>query len=90
MALGKEFTKGIFKENPVLVFLLGLCPVLAVSTSAFNGLGMGVSATFVLLGSNVVVSLLAPIIPRNVRIPSHRFPLLILPFDLHDCRTTRR
>ncbi len=71
MALGKEFTKGIFKENPVLVFLLGLCPVLAVSTSAFNGLGMGVSATFVLLGSNIVVSLLAPIIPRNVRIPCY-------------------
>jgi electron transport complex protein RnfE len=71
MALGKEFTKGIFKENPVLVYLLGLCPVLAVSTSAFNGLGMGLSATFVLLGSNVVVSLLAPIIPRNVRIPCY-------------------
>ncbi len=71
MALGKEFTKGIFRENPVLVFLLGLCPVLAVSTSAFNGLGMGVSATFVLLGSNVVVSLLAPVIPRNVRIPCY-------------------
>jgi electron transport complex protein RnfE len=71
MALGKEFTKGIFKENPVLVFMLGLCPVLAVSTSAFNGLGMGVSATFVLLGSNIVVSLLAPVIPRNVRIPCY-------------------
>jgi len=71
MALGSEFTKGIFKENPVLVFLLGLCPVLAVSTSAFNGLGMGISATFVLLGSNMVVSLLAPIIPKNVRIPCY-------------------
>jgi electron transport complex protein RnfE len=71
MALGKEFTKGIFKENPVLVYVLGMCPVLAVSTSAFNGIGMGVSATFVLLGSNVVVSLLAPLIPRNVRIPCY-------------------
>jgi electron transport complex protein RnfE len=71
MALTKEFTKGILKENPVLVYLLGLCPVLAVSTSAFNGLGMGVSATFVLLGSNIVVSLLSPIIPRNVRIPCY-------------------
>jgi electron transport complex protein RnfE len=71
MALGKEFTKGIFKENPVLVYLLGLCPTLAVTTSAFNGLGMGVSVLAVLVGSNIAVSLISPIVPKNVRIPCY-------------------
>ena len=60
---------GIIKENPVLVLLLGTCPALAVSTMAVNGLGMGAAATFVLLGSNVAISLLKKIIPENVRIP---------------------
>ncbi len=63
------FTRGIIKENPVLVMLLGLCPTLAVTTSAFNGLGMGISATFVLVCSNFVVSLVKDLIPNKIRIP---------------------
>ena len=62
---------GIIKENPVLTLLLGLCPALAVTTSATNGLGMGLSAMFVLICSNVVISLLKTIIPDRVRIPSY-------------------
>ena len=65
-----EFTKGIIKENPVLRLMLGACPALAVTTSAFNGVGMGVAATLVLLGSNVVISLLRNVIPARVRIPA--------------------
>lgn len=67
--LGAEILKGIWKENPVLVLLLGLCPTLAVTTSAFNGLGMGISTMFVLLGSNIIVSLIRPVVPKSVRIP---------------------
>lgn len=63
------FSKGIIKENPVLVLLLGCCPTLAVTTSAVNGLGMGVSTLAVLLCSNIVISLLRNIIPSKVRIP---------------------
>lgn len=66
----KNFTKGILSENPVLRLLLGICPALAVTTSGENGLGMGLAATFVLLGSNIVISLLRNIIPNKVRIPS--------------------
>lgn len=66
----KELTKGIIKENPILVIMLGLCPALAVSTSAMNGLGMGAAFTFVLLGSNIVISSLKKLIPSEVRIPS--------------------
>lgn len=62
---------GIIKENPVLVLVLGTCPTLATSTSVLNGLGMGVAATFVLLGSNVAISLLKAIIPDKVRIPCY-------------------
>ncbi len=62
-------TKGIIKENPVLVLLLGTCPTLAVTSSAINGLGMGVAATIVLVCSNIVISLLKNIIPDKVRIP---------------------
>ena len=65
-----EFTKGIIKENPVLRLMLGGCPALAVTTSAFNGLGMGIAATLVLIGSNVVISLLRNVIPNRVRIPA--------------------
>ncbi|MDE5936410.1 MAG: electron transport complex subunit E [Ruminococcus sp.] len=68
--LGKEFTKGIVKENPTLVMLLGMCPTLAVTTQAMNGLGMGLATTFVLLGSNMVVSALRKVIPDKVRIPA--------------------
>lgn len=66
-----EFTKGFWKENPVLVLLLGICPTLAVTTSAYNGLGMGLATTTVLLGSNIVVSLLRTVIPKKVRIPCY-------------------
>ena len=64
-------TKGLVKENPVLVLLLGTCPTLAVSTQTSNAIGMGVAATFVLLGSNVCISLLRNIIPDKVRIPCY-------------------
>lgn len=70
MSQMKNFTKGFIKENPVFVLLLGLCPVLGVTTSAFNGLGMGLATTFVLVGSNVVVSLVKNLIPDKVRIPA--------------------
>ena len=64
-------TKGIIKENPVLVLLLGTCPTLATTSSAINGVGMGISATAVLICSNIVISLLAKIIPDKVRIPCY-------------------
>ena len=70
MNLVKEFSKGFIKENPVFVLLLGMCPTLGVTTSAINGLGMGLATTFVLLGSNVVISLLKNLIPDKVRIPA--------------------
>jgi electron transport complex protein RnfE len=66
----KNFTKGFIKENPVFVLLLGLCPTLGVTTSAFNGLGMGLATTFVLVCSNLVVALISKQIPDKVRIPS--------------------
>ena len=64
-------TRGIIKENPVLVLVLGLCPALAVSTQAENAIGMGLATTFVLLGSNIVISLLRKIIPGRTRIPCY-------------------
>ncbi len=67
--LAQEIKKGLWKDNPVLGLMLGLCPVLAVTTTAFNGLGMGVSTTFVLICSNVIIAILRPIIPKSVRIP---------------------
>ena len=66
----QNFTKGFFKENPILVLVLGTCPTLATTSSAINGLGMGLATTFVLIGSNVVISLIAKIIPDKVRIPA--------------------
>lgn len=70
-SLGREFSKGILKDNPLLILLLGLCPSLAVTTSAINGLGMGVAATFVLVMSNVIISALRKVIPDQVRIPAY-------------------
>ncbi len=64
-----EFLKGIIKENPTFVLVLGLCPTLAVSTSVINGIGMGIAASFVLLGSNIIISLIKNIIPDRIRIP---------------------
>ena len=66
----QNFTKGFFKENPILVLVLGTCPTLATTSSALNGMGMGIATTFVLTGSNVVISLLANVIPDKVRIPA--------------------
>ena len=63
-------TKGIIKENPVLRLVLGTCPTLAITTAAINGIGMGVAAMLVLIGSNVVISLLRKVIPDKVRIPA--------------------
>ena len=69
MSQVKNFTKGFIKENPVFVLLLGMCPTLGVTTSAINGLGMGLATTFVLVMSNLVISLVANFIPDKVRIP---------------------
>lgn len=66
----KIFTKGLIKENPVFVLLLGMCPTLGTTSSAVNGLGMGVATMFVLVLSNVVISLIKNLIPAKVRIPA--------------------
>lgn len=67
----KIVVNGIFASNPVFRLVLGMCPTLAISTSAFNGLGMGVAATVVLVCSNALVSLLRKVIPDKVRIPAY-------------------
>ena len=64
------FINGLLTENPTFRLVLGTCPTLAVTTSAINGLGMGLAATFVLIGSNAVISLLRNFIPNKVRIPA--------------------
>jgi electron transport complex protein RnfE len=69
MSVMKEFTKGLWKENPVLVLLLGMCPTLAVTSSATNGLGMGVATMCVLMCSNIVISSIRNIVPKKIRIP---------------------
>ncbi len=74
----QNFLKGILKENPIFVMLLGMCPTLGVTSSAFNGLGMGVATLFVLLMSNIVVSLIKTQIPSKVRIPA--FIIIIASF----------
>jgi electron transport complex protein RnfE len=65
------FLNGFIKENPILVLILGTCPTLATTSSAANGLGMGLATTFVLLGSNVVISLIKSLVPDKVRIPAY-------------------
>lgn len=67
----QTFTKGLIRENPVLRLVLGTCPTLAVTTAAVNGLGMGAAATFVLVCSNIVISLLRRVIPDKVRLPAY-------------------
>lgn len=66
----QNFTKGLFKENPIFVMLLGMCPALGVTSSGINGFGMGIATTFVLVMSNIVVSLVKDFIPDKVRIPA--------------------
>ena len=70
MSSWKTFTKGLIKENPILVLLLGCCPTLATTTSAINGMSMGLATTFVLIMSNLSISLLKNFIPDKVRIPA--------------------
>ena len=67
MNLIKDFTRGIWKENPVLVLLLGMCPTLAVTSNATNGVSMGVATTCVLLGSNIVISAIRNIVPKKIK-----------------------
>ena len=71
MGMYKNFIRGIWKENPVLVLLLGMCPTLAVTTSGKDGLGMGLATLTVLVGSNFVISLIKKLIPKKVRIPCY-------------------
>ena len=70
MSLKQDFTRGIFAENPTFRLILGMCPTLAVSTSLVNAIGMGAATTFVLLGSNILVSFFRKLIPSNIRIPA--------------------
>jgi len=65
------FSKGLIKENPVLVLILGMCPTLGVTSSAINGLGMGLATTFVLLFSNIIISIIKDLIPDKVHIPAY-------------------
>ncbi|MBO7279321.1 MAG: electron transport complex subunit E [Bacteroidales bacterium] len=67
----KLITRGIIQENPTFVLVLGMCPTLGTTTSAINGMGMGLATTFVLILSNMVISLIAGLIPAKVRIPSY-------------------
>jgi len=78
MKLIQEFTKGLWKENPILRLVLGTCPTLATTTSALNGMGMGLATLAVLIGSNMAVALLRNFIPSKVRIPA--FIVLIATF----------
>jgi len=71
MSTFSEFTKGIWKENPILVIVLGMCPTLACTANAKNALGLGLATMFVLVGSNMVVSLVRSVIPKKVRIPCY-------------------
>lgn len=67
----KEFSKGLLRENPVFVLVLGLCPALAVTTEVINALGMGVGTMFVLICSNIMISLLKDFIPDEIHIPAY-------------------
>ena len=71
MNFKKQFSEGLLSKNPVLVQLLGLCSVLAITTSLFNGLGMGLSVTVILICSNVLISLLRKVIPSQIRIAAY-------------------
>jgi len=74
----KIFKSGLLKENPIFVQLLGMCSALAITTSAINGIGMGLAVTVVLVGSNIVISLMRKVIPDEVRIPA--FVIIIATF----------
>ena len=70
MSLGKIFKNGIIGENPIFVQVIGMCPTLAVTSSAINGVGMGLSTAVVLTCSNIAISLLRKVIPNKIRIPA--------------------
>ena len=70
MSLGKIIKNGLIDENPTFVQVIGMCPTLAVTTSAINGLGMGLSTTAVLVCSNIVIAMMRKIIPSKIRIPA--------------------
>ena len=70
MSAKSEFLKGFWDENPIFRLMLGLCPTLAVTSSMKNGLGMGLATMCVLIGSNVVISLIRDYIPGKIRIPA--------------------
>jgi electron transport complex protein RnfE len=67
----KELVKGIYRENPIFVLVLGLCPALAVTTQVVNGIGMGMGTMFVLICSNIMISLLKNVIPNEIHIPAY-------------------
>ncbi|MDI7246261.1 MAG: electron transport complex subunit E [Bacillota bacterium] len=69
MSFKSELTKGLVRENPTFRILLGMCPTMATSLAISNGIGMGIAATFVLIGSNVIISMLRNVIPSRIRIP---------------------
>ncbi len=71
MNMKKQFKEGLLTKNPVLVQLLGMCSTLAITTSLFNGIGMGLSVTFILICSNVLISALRKVIPSNIRIAAY-------------------
>ena len=71
MDFKKQFQEGLLYKNPVLVQLLGMCSTLAITTSLFNGLGMGISVTIILICSNVLISALRKVIPSNIRIAAY-------------------
>ncbi|MCF8009577.1 MAG: electron transport complex subunit E [Halanaerobiales bacterium] len=74
----KDFKNGLWKENPIIVLVIGMCPTLAVTNTVENGLAMGIATSFVLISSEIVISLFKKLIPNNVRIPS--FILIIATF----------
>ena len=80
---GERLYNGIIKENPTFVLMLGMCPTLAVTTSAMNGLGMGLTTAVVLTMSNLIISLLRKVIPSRVRIPA--FIVIIASFVTERC-----
>lgn len=67
----KEFIKGLWEKNPVFVLVIGMCPTLAVTNTAINGLAMGLATSFVLISSEIVISIIKKLIPGDVRIPSY-------------------
>lgn len=76
--MSSVFLNGVLTENPIFRLVLGMCPTMAVTTAAINGIGMGLAATFVLIGSNTVISILRKFVPDEVRIPA--FVIIICTF----------